>query len=392
MLSAQPLAVSYSAINTYWDCEQAYFYRYVKGYRRRDKLPRLERGSMLHLYLETYYKALKNGVQAAEAHATARQTMTDEYGPVLQEYAAICYGVDDEKNALMFVNMGEAAERIVDRYHLIRGEDDAQRYDVLLVEHKATVSLSPSIVNNGVLDLVTRDRSNGRAALWEHKTVESIPDQDRRLRDLQTMLYSRIGELTQDIQIDEIVWNYLRTKEPTVPRKLVKGGLSRDKSLDTTWQAYIAACYEHGYDPEDYQEERERLLRAEWDHFFPRKHMVVAAQESVLLRDFITAAQRIEEREWQWATGREIPIRSVGYRCDRCEYEQACMAVILNGDDTDVLGMRYTSREQRKALEDGRSSTTTNTAETPSELSTVTAIASPSEADFFLTPIDDFFV
>ena len=346
------LRLSYSAVTTYRGCEQEYYYRYVKYLRRKDKAPQLGIGTALHSYLERYYKALTSsvslGLSAEDSHAEALKVVGDFYRPLFHRYAEASYVAGDEELAIKFDKMCDKVLSICERYHRTRGREDAERYDVLFCERKSLISLSPTIINSGVIDLVTLDKDTNRILLWEHKSGETIPDNDRRLKDLQTLLYVRIAELDLDVKINEVVWNYMRTKEPTVPAELKAGGLTKRNDLDSTWETYQKAIDERGLNEADYQEVKDRLQNAEYNNFFPRYVLPIVQQDAVLIGDYIRTARLMEKRVWEWETDRDTPIRNIGFKCDFCSFNPLCKSVVTAGDDRDVLRLRYTTEKEEQ--------------------------------------------
>ena len=344
-LAVEPaLWVSFSAADRFRTCEQDYYYDQVEKLERKDRAVPLERGIILATYLELYYKNLQHDYSAPTAHASALVQTMDEYRSKVGGYAVAAEAAGDLDLATELRGMLDVVPRIAERYFETRGEQDALTYEVLQVECWVDAELAPDVGTRGKVDLITRDRSNGRISLWEHKTVGEIPALDRRLRDLQTLLYRRPAEKRYGFMVDSVTWNYLRTKEPTIPDVLKNGGLSKRKDLDTTWEVYLELIKEHELDVNDYAEICSRLgLNREADAFFPRHELPMVAREDVLLRDFTATAVHIQQRRKEWDEGGQ-PIRSVGYRCVRCTWRHLCTAVILGGDAESVKLLRYKQR------------------------------------------------
>lgn len=300
-------------------------------------------GRILHGYLEAFHKMQTHGVKSTRALTSALKKMHTKYAEELEGLAFAAYAADEPELGRDFNEMLAKAERIARRYHATRGAEDYDNYKFLQIELKVTYPLTDTISTPAVIDLVTQD-DNG-IWLWEHKTGKEIPDSERRLKDLQTMVYVAILEEHLGYEIVGIVWNYLRTKEPVLPNVL-KGGAGAGrvtirKDIDTTWEVYRAAIVENGEDPDDeyYAEVRDRLQDREERVFFPRHRLPVLQSEEVLLRDFVVSAEEIE-------TARAlkegyIPIRNVGYGCTWCPFEKVCRAAILGGDQDDVIARLF---------------------------------------------------
>lgn len=336
--------VSYSSVTRFRTCQQSYYYSNVLGIRRVDKAPQLELGTIVHAYLQRYYTELKNGTSASAAHQAGMTLIQTDFTSQLAQYRDLAFAAGNEDLAKRFDSMMRLAQMICTRYFSVRGLRDASEYTFLMVEEPVIATISPTITSLSILDLVTESQSG--LQLWEHKTAESIPGQDRRLRDLQTLLFAKVGAMVLGREFDGVVWNYARTKEPAVPDLLKSGQLSRRKDLDTTWGVYRSTIVRHGLDEGDYQDVYMRLHNAEQDRFFPRYELPILQQDEILIADYIRTAESIQEERFQWESGRRTPIRNVGFQCDFCEYALLCKTVILGGDEDDVIKLRFTSKEE----------------------------------------------
>ena len=340
------LKVSYSAVSDFRVCEQQYYYRYVQNLRRKDKAPQLQMGSMLHHYIETYYTGLMREQSPQASHQKAIASVEVEYKAELTSYIETAFAVGDNELAKEFQGMLGRATRISERYYRTRGRADADKYTVLFCEHRVRTILSPSIVSRATIDLITRDKQTNQVFLWEHKSGQNIPSRDRRLRDLQTTLYASMARQELDLEIDGIRWNYLRTKEPTIPDMLKSGSLTR-RELDTTWDTYAQVIAAEGLQEDDYADLKSKYANKEEDIFFPRFEHLLLQDESVLLGDFVKSARNIQRQRWEWETGNDQPTRSVGFMCDFCDYRWICKTVILGGDEDNIITLRYTKQEEK---------------------------------------------
>lgn len=244
--------------------------------------------------------------------------------------------------------MPAVAGRITRRYYKIRGEVDAERFDILFVEEPLTIPLSRHIQSNGRLDLVTQDRERGIVLIWEHKSTQNVPSTAYRLRDLQTALYARkLEEMGLCPPIDCVMWNYILTKEPTEPERLKSGELTQRANLDSDWETYSEAIKHYRLDPSDYEIVRMRLRGRELSHYFPRFEQPIVSETDVLFRDYYRTARDIRRSRKAWEEGTREPVRNLSLRCDWCEMAPLCNAALLAGDDQDIRELRYTVLEAR---------------------------------------------
>jgi hypothetical protein len=336
--------VSLSAFQTWQQCEQRYFFSYVRRLRIRDQFLAPTLGRILHSYLEHYYTGLYTGHFPEDAHVAAQLQTSTEYIPEIRGYVNVSLAAGHEELAKELNELPALAARITDRYFAARGKSDAERYKILFIEKKLNLPIYEGIVSTGVVDLGTKDLETGRVNLWEHKSTQYIPQDSVRLQDFQTMLYGVKLRWMDGTIIDSIVWNYLRTKEPVEPEHLKSGALTKRKDLDSTWEMYSQVARDIGVDPEtsEYAEVKERLESRELTIFFPRYEVVTVVSEEVLMTDYIEEAQRMRKARQDWANGVSKPIKTLTRGCGYCEYYRICQASLTGGDEEDVIRLRFT--------------------------------------------------
>jgi hypothetical protein len=336
--------VSLSAFQVWQRCEQKYYYGYVRKLRPRDQFLAPTLGRILHFYLESYYSNLRE-LNTEDSHIAAQLKTSEQFIPDIRSYANASYLGGAEELAKELLALPALAGRITDRYFVARGRFDAERYIILRVEQFLNLKLTDGIHSTGVVDLVTRDKGTGRLSLWEHKSTQNVPPDSVRLRDFQTLLYAvKLRWLTGEV-IDSVIWNYLRTKEPSVPEVLKSGGLTKRKDIDTTWETYAEAIRSVGGNPDSpqYTEIYHRLAPREMTIFFPRYEQVLMMEESSLMGDYILEAERMRRARMDWSKGVSRPIRTIERSCDGCEFLKLCLAALTGGDEEDVIRLRYTN-------------------------------------------------
>lgn len=337
-------AFSLSSIQTWRHCQQAYYYKYIAGIKKRDRYAAPTLGSMLHEYLAAYYRGVQSALEPQTIHAASVSLVNEKYLPQINAYIQTAFTAGDADTARELAAVPDTFERIAQRYYIVHGKDDAQKYEILTVEREIGAPILDGYHTvPGIVDLVTRDRQTGRVHLWEHKSSKTIPDQSVRLQNLQVMLYAALLR-HEGIEIDSVMWNYLRTKEPTIPDRLANGGLTKRSNIDTTWQTYLTAIVENDLNPKDYEEVRARLEGREQTSYFPRVDQVIVAREDILLGDFLQDINTILETRQRWTENICRPVRNLSKACTWCDYAQLCETVLMGGDEEDVLALRYKVR------------------------------------------------
>lgn len=333
------ITVSLSAYQSWQRCEQQYYYSYVKKLRPVVKDIAPERGTLLHEYLSAYYSGLRDGMHPVDADAAGLEKL-ETHAAKLKEAASVAFYAGDDEVALSYQTLLEEVIDTAARYYMARGEADAERYEVLMVEERIELKLFRGITSASVIDLVVRDRHSGYIWLTEHKTAKSIPDSAVRIRDFQTMLYARVLEHL-DYHVDGILWNYIRTKMPDKPHQNKDGRFSRAIAIDTTWSVYESVVAAAGQNPEHYADVRQRLEGNDYTVWFPRYEHVVVSDADLLLEDYAREALNMRRAQTAWQSGEVHPIRSLRRDCDFCAYYRLCEAAITGGDEEDVIRMRF---------------------------------------------------
>lgn len=339
---------SKSAFETFQDCEQKFFYSNVRRLRPRVKAVAPQKGIIIHEYLDSYYTTLMHGGTADDGHSAGLTRIAGQT-EMVERLIEAALSVGDDKEALEYSSLLSTINRIVLGYFETRGRADADRYDILLCERRIIVKIGPGIQSTSFIDLVAGDRVTGRAAIWEHKSTTSVPDDGIRLRDLQTILYKTVLQATDAAipPIGEIVWNYLRTKEPATPHQNKNGVFSRSIGLDTTWSTFRQAVIDAGQDPDDYADVQARLQDHETTVFYPRFEQIILAEPKMLLHDYVVEAHRAEALVDEWKRGISQPVRRLTRGCSFCSFKNVCHVAILGGDPEDVIRMRFTEHDER---------------------------------------------
>lgn len=104
----------------------------------------------------------------------------------------------------------------------------------------------------GRLDMLVEDFL-GRIWIMDHKTSKDKLDPEHLLMDDQMTIYIWAIQQILGKPIEGAYYNVLRKKLPTIPKVLKAGGLSQDKSIDTTLEVYLTEIENQGLNVEDYQ-------------------------------------------------------------------------------------------------------------------------------------------
>ena len=131
---------------------------------------------------------------------------------------------------------------------------------------------------------------------------------------------------------DGVLWDYIRSTSPSIPRLLKSGELSQ-AAIDTLPEIYLKAIKENRLNPRDYQEKLKEL-EGNRSSFFQRVFMPTCSELSKqLLSETVETAKEMQER------GEKDCTRNLTRDCSWCEYESLCRAE-LTGIDADFIRKR----------------------------------------------------
>jgi hypothetical protein len=255
--------ISFSSVNDWRNCEQRYAYRYIEGLRPKTEPVAPYLGRILHRYIERLWQFNPKTIKRfKDAHAYAKFGARRDFGKELKTMVQVAHTAGADELAADYEALLPKAMRIADRYWLARGQADLETYEPIAVEKYIIIELAPGLELPVVVDLVTVEPKTGEYRIWEHKTTGgNIPPQTRRLKDLQTLIGATLVEQEMDVPINGVVWNYLRTKEPTIPKRKQDGTMTMRADLDTTWETYVIEAAKAKEDIVYYEDVRERVLR-----------------------------------------------------------------------------------------------------------------------------------
>lgn len=310
------IVIQNSQVKAYNRCKRQWWYKFERGLVPRYSTQPLKRGTWLHELLEAHY----TGYGWEKRHAE----LTAEFNKLF----------DEEKE--IYGDLPTICANIMRSYVYHWREEDAT-FDVIAAEQLVQVPLPHGHTMEFKFDAIMEDEY-GRW-LWENKSHRKIPSADYRFLDMQTSKYiwglNKLGEYGE---ITGVIWNYIRTKEPTKPKLTKMGKLSRAR-IDTDVLTFYNALKEYGLDPHDFRDVLSRLKKHQT--FFrrervprPTKVIETLVKETVLVADEIEKGVR--------------PIRSIERGCEfSCSFKDLCITELYGGDAKDVLKRRY-----RKATKD----------------------------------------
>jgi len=312
--------ISFSKAKLARKCTQAYHYRYHERLRRKRPGVPLIRGTILHemITARSDPNSLKKPMEILKGYEEEyRQLFREEkeiYGELIPDIKRIFQGYEREY------------------------ADDDLRYESH--EEFVATDLGRDIRFVGYIDKRCTDPAD-RHWLMDHKTHRNIPNDDQRFSDLQLVFYVWAYNRERERKLDGVIWDYLRTKPPTIPEVLKNGELSQRKNMDTDYHTYLSEIQRLKLDPANYEETLDRL-KNERNTFFKRVFLPSPPKVMIdnVVNDMRTTATLIKHLSKTAIT------RNMTHLCaSTCDYYNLCQSELRGLDSAFVRKTEYEEAE-----------------------------------------------
>ena len=304
------LVVSNSRLNCWRSCHRKHYYKYVLRLTPKVKGSALIRGSALHECLEYYYSGRSWKKPYKEFKAQFEKMYLKEEREVLGDLPQMVYD--------LMTGYVECWER----------EDEGM--DFIEQEFEFKIPLVDDILICGFIDFIARDDRG--IILGETKTHKRFPDYDVRLYNIQSSIYAwvikQMGKYPNE-DVSRIMWNYIKAKQPSRPKLLKSGTLSKAK-LDSIPNVVYDEIVRLGLDPKNYQD----LISAQsYNNYYRRDVLRIdnRVTKSIIVDTKATAKQIYKHPTWKDRNINKM-------NCQYCDYCSLCQAELSNPDmDLDFI-------------------------------------------------------
>lgn len=319
---------THSMLKTFGRCAKQTQYKYaerLKPLRLSARSLPLRRGTWFHELLELYY--LGNDWQARHVQLTA------QFGRLF----------DEEKDALG--DLPEEIMRLMRSYLWHYGMDQDDPYHGWTVLDTELTLECPWPDGNGIyrcrLDMLAEDQFG--LIIADHKTHKRLPGHTTRLLDAASALYLWCAR-ENGLDVRGFVWNYIRTKAPSVP-KLVYVGTKREAlssaKIDTDYPTMVREIKRLGIEKTDkWDRDQVRALKAHrWREgmvqtspFFRR---AILEKDEAMTARVVAEAMRRRDRmhAYDFTDDVDSVERMPDLSCDwMCDYKNLCEVELFSGD------------------------------------------------------------
>jgi len=199
--------ISQSKLKTFRRCPKQYEYKYIEGLEPTRKSVPLALGNWIHSMLEAHYKG---------------EDWLETYGELTHKFNGF---LAEEKEH--YGDLPGISARLMNGYMDFWEEED-KNLEIISVEEEFEVDIGKGLLFKFKPDMIVKDKRDGMISCWDHKSNKTLPDTEWRNTDIQSTLY--LWALNQlGIKVDQFIFNYIRTKPPTVPRMTKAGRMSKVK-------------------------------------------------------------------------------------------------------------------------------------------------------------------
>jgi hypothetical protein len=320
----------YSKVRSARRCWKQYDYKYNQNLQRRRPAPPLIRGTIIHEMLDA--RARLSMGQKKLPDGTPLDTIPQILAKYEKKYGTLFREEREEYGETFMADI----KRVIDSYERTYLEDE---FKFEASEEEVETQLTKDIVFKGHLDKRLVDE-RGRRWIMDHKTHKSIPDENARFADYQILLYLwAYNREHPKAQADGILWDYLRTKAPTIPEQLKNGQLTQRANLDSDYATYAKELRRLKLDPKPYMLFMEELKKRSARKFFLR--VPLPAPPKVMV-DSVVSDFKVTSIAMANAT---VFPRTMTKDCSWCEYYKLCMSELRGLDASFVRKAEYEEKK-----------------------------------------------
>lgn len=315
--------VTHSMIKAFRQCPRQTLYKQVDRLKPRILSKPLRRGTWMHLLLEEHH----SGRDWTKVHAA-----------LSAQYANL---FDEEKDA--YGDLPNECRMLMESYIWHYASDPWQVHEV---EYTLEAEFPDGTLYRGKVDAIIENQFG----LWivDHKTHASLPDHTFRLLDAQSGLYLWAAK-KMGIPVQGFIWNYLRTKAPSLPTMLQNGSRLSKKLGDTDYLTFTREVKrlraEEGYRIRAEDVEMQRRLKAhryvpgepQLSPFFRRD---VLEKDDAMIKRVASEAYLTAKRMAKYPfTLRDAVERNVDqFKCSRfCSYRDLCTIELIGGNTRPLM-------------------------------------------------------
>ena len=197
-----PTEITFSELDSYGTCPWQWYARYVLLKRPKRKSVKLHFGGAIHKGIEAFYGRDGDPIE----------TVRDYCNRVREEAVTNGMPLDDE----YYLTLKKSI--IMMEAYVARYTGDFDRYNVVTVEPKFSIPLTPEITISGKIDRIVIEKGTGMFLPVESKTAAAWnPDVNRLMLDFQISLYS--WAMSKLLRLQDVTFLYDVMRKPAIRLK-----------------------------------------------------------------------------------------------------------------------------------------------------------------------------
>lgn len=280
---------SFSRVNSYMTCPYQHYLQYVEKWYPKQKSRALSVGSAIHECCEHYRKNKLNEFDFNQTNEIDLRKWLKLY----KKYSTI-----------------------------------QQDYEFVFIEK--TFKCKGFI---GILDGLVRNKRTGKLWIYEMKTFSKQPNEfDRMFRPQPYVYYQQLR--SKGIQVEGVVWEYVRSELPKEPELLKSGKLSKAKTQNIIPDTIISACERYGLDVNDYQDLIEYSKVNIQNYFDVKERYIVPEVAERMFNEFNSVRINRNNKKKHMNT----------LTCKSCSYKDVCLAELTGADEQFILEENFERR------------------------------------------------
>jgi len=342
------ISIHISDVRSFRSCRRKWFWSSRLGENLEPIVPYppFFTGKAIHAALEFFYRDRDNFEKTLQAYFKQEEENLEQLGTLWPEE------VEKLQEQVSLI------EGIIDNYVKWQAQDETLFSDKNLefvdmeVSFTVPLDIAGELVYEGRLDGLVKHIPTGEYYIWEAKTARSVQELiDTLPNDEQSTMYLWAARQIYDFPIKGVLYNIMRKKEPSVPRKLQSGLLSTAKSIDTTsyfYRSVVKIVHPDWSDEtiDEFYSDIIETLRLEKDNKFFTRFPVYRNPDEI--------ARVVENIH---ATAKEMTDPSTALypspgwmTCRMCTFRSACLTLNAGGNYRDLLNAEFQKRQSHESM------------------------------------------
>lgn len=281
---------SFSRVNSYITCPYQHYLRYVEKWFPKKKTRALDVGSAIHECCEYF-----------------RKGKIDEFD----------FNIIDEFDLKVWLEYYKKYSRILTDYEFI--------YIEKVYKCKGFI---------GIIDGLVKNKRTGKLWIYEMKTFSQMPSEfDRIFRPQPYIYYQQLKN--KGINVEGVVWEYIRSDLPKQPTILKNGTLSKSLNNNIIPDTIVQVCKLNDLNINDYNDLIEQSKINIQNFFDVKERYITPEVAEKIFNEFNSIRLNKKNNKKHMNT----------LTCKMCPYKDVCLAELTGADSLYILEENYEKKQ-----------------------------------------------